>query len=72
MFCEERLKLEFYVWFENEIVDEIVVLRSESPMQPISPLEFAILIYAAPDSTMPSTCPVPNFSGSFENFLLMA
>ena len=30
------------------------------------------LLLADPDSTMPSTCPVPNFSGSFENFLLMA
>ena len=28
------------------------------------------LLLAAPDSTMPSTWPVPNFSGSFENFLL--
>ena len=25
-------------------------------------------LLAAPDSTMPSTCPVPNFSGSLENF----
>ncbi len=30
------------------------------------------LLFAAPDSTMPSTWPVPNFSGSFENFLLIA
>ena len=29
-------------------------------------------LLAAPDSTMPSTWPVPNFSGSLENFLLMA
>ena len=29
-------------------------------------------LLAAPDSTMPSTWPVPNFSGSSENFLLMA
>ena len=28
-------------------------------------------LLAAPDSTMPSTCPVPNFSGSLENRLLM-
>ena len=30
------------------------------------------LLFADPDSTMPSTWPVPNFSGSFENFLLIA
>jgi len=30
------------------------------------------LLLAAPDSTMPSTCPVPNFSGSFENFFDIA
>ncbi len=30
------------------------------------------LLFAEPDSTMPSTWPVPNFSGSFENFLLIA
>jgi hypothetical protein len=30
------------------------------------------LLFAEPLSTMPSTCPVPNFSGSFENFLLIA
>ena len=30
------------------------------------------LLLAEPDSTMPSTWPVPNFSGSFENFLLIA
>ena len=30
------------------------------------------LLLAAPISTMPSTWPVPNFSGSFENFLLIA
>ena len=30
------------------------------------------LLLAEPDSTMPSTWPVPNFSGSLENFLLMA
>ena len=30
------------------------------------------LLLAEPDSTMPSTCPVPNFSGSLENFLLIA
>ena len=30
------------------------------------------LLFAEPDSTMPSTCPVPNFSGSLENFLLIA
>src|SRR6478735_7353104 len=30
------------------------------------------LLLAEPDSTMPSTWPVPNFSGSLENFLLTA
>ena len=30
------------------------------------------LLLAEPLSTMPSTWPVPNFSGSFENFLLIA
>src|SRR4030095_9593974 len=30
------------------------------------------LLLAEPDSTMPSPWPVPNFSGSLENFLLMA
>src|SRR6266516_692109 len=30
------------------------------------------LLLAEPDSTIPSTCPVPNFSGSVENFLLIA
>ena len=30
------------------------------------------LLFAAPLSTMPSTCPVPNFSGSFDVFLLIA
>src|SRR6188508_2443443 len=30
------------------------------------------LLLAEPDSTMPSTCPVPNFSGSLLNFLLIA
>ena len=30
------------------------------------------LLLAAPDSTMPSTWPVPNFSGSFEKRLLIA
>ena len=30
------------------------------------------LLLAEPDSTMPSTWPVPNFSGSLENFLLIA
>ena len=30
------------------------------------------LLLAEPLSTMPSTWPVPNFSGSLENFLLMA
>jgi hypothetical protein len=30
------------------------------------------LLFAAPDSTIPSTCPVPNFSGSFESYLLIA
>ncbi len=29
-------------------------------------------LLAAPLSMMPSTCPVPNFSGSRENFLLTA
>jgi hypothetical protein len=29
-------------------------------------------LFAAPDSTMPSTWPVPNFSGSFEKLLDMA
>ena len=29
-------------------------------------------LLAAPASMMPSGCPVPNFSGSFENFLLIA
>jgi hypothetical protein len=30
------------------------------------------LLLAAPDSTMPSTWPVPNFSGSLENFFDIA
>src|SRR5215210_2262943 len=30
------------------------------------------LLLADPLSTMPSTCPVPNFSGSFDHFLLTA
>jgi hypothetical protein len=30
------------------------------------------LLFAAPLSMMPSTCPVPNFSGSLEFFLLIA
>ncbi|MNW22181.1 hypothetical protein D3C71_2235230 [compost metagenome] len=30
------------------------------------------LLLAAPDSTIPSTWPVPNFCGSFENFLEVA
>jgi hypothetical protein len=29
-------------------------------------------LFAEPDSTMPSTCPEPNYSCTFENFLLIA